>query len=125
MPVHFYFYFRGLGLLGDKVGDHAGWFYAGRGFVAAFEFECEFVMMQVGHAHRVLVSSKPLTESIASRTASASRRRRGKAARLSDKGEGRWGETELVPDAVLDECFKPSTAQPSYGMTWWLFGQWR
>jgi len=35
---------------------------------------------------------------------------------------GMWNESEIVPAAVLDECFKPSAAQPSYGMTWWLLG---
>ncbi|MFY7874256.1 MAG: hypothetical protein ACOVQM_02340, partial [Pirellula sp.] len=35
---------------------------------------------------------------------------------------GKWNESEIVPAAVLAECFKPSTAQPSYGMTWWLLG---
>jgi CubicO group peptidase (beta-lactamase class C family) len=35
---------------------------------------------------------------------------------------GKWNNTEIVPASVLAECFKPSTAQPSYGMTWWLLG---
>jgi CubicO group peptidase (beta-lactamase class C family) len=35
---------------------------------------------------------------------------------------GKWNEIEIVPAAVLDECFKPSTANASYGMTWWLLG---
>jgi CubicO group peptidase (beta-lactamase class C family) len=35
---------------------------------------------------------------------------------------GKWHETEIVPAALLAECFKPSTAQPAYGMTWWLLG---
>lgn len=35
---------------------------------------------------------------------------------------GKWKETEIVPAANLAECFKPSTAQPAYGMTWWLLG---
>ena len=36
---------------------------------------------------------------------------------------GKWNESEIVPAAVLAECFMPSTAQPSYGMTWWLLGR--
>ena len=36
---------------------------------------------------------------------------------------GKWNETEIVPAAVLAECFKPSTAQPAFGMTWWLLGR--
>lgn len=35
---------------------------------------------------------------------------------------GKWNKEEIVPTAVLAECFKPSSAQPSYGMTWWLLG---
>jgi CubicO group peptidase (beta-lactamase class C family) len=35
---------------------------------------------------------------------------------------GKWTENEIVPAEVLAECFKRSTAQPSYGMTWWLLG---
>jgi len=35
---------------------------------------------------------------------------------------GKWNETEIVPAALLAECFKQSTAQPAYGMTWWLLG---
>ena len=35
---------------------------------------------------------------------------------------GKWNETEIVPAAVVAECFKQSTAQPAYGMTWWLLG---
>jgi CubicO group peptidase (beta-lactamase class C family) len=35
---------------------------------------------------------------------------------------GKWNEAEIVPAALLAECFKPSTAQPAYGMTWWLLG---
>ncbi len=35
---------------------------------------------------------------------------------------GNWNETEIVPASILAECIKPSTAQPSYGMTWWLLG---
>ena len=36
---------------------------------------------------------------------------------------GKWNGSEIVPATVLAECFKPSTAQPSYGMTWWLLGR--
>jgi CubicO group peptidase (beta-lactamase class C family) len=36
--------------------------------------------------------------------------------------DGKWSETEIIPAAILAECFKPSTAQPAYGMTWWLLG---
>ena len=36
--------------------------------------------------------------------------------------EGKWKETEIVPAPLLAECFKPSTANPAYGMTWWLLG---
>ncbi len=35
---------------------------------------------------------------------------------------GKWNEQEIVPASILAECFKPSTAQPAYGMTWWLLG---
>jgi CubicO group peptidase (beta-lactamase class C family) len=35
---------------------------------------------------------------------------------------GKWGELEIVPASVLAECFRPSTSQPSYGLTWWLLG---
>jgi CubicO group peptidase (beta-lactamase class C family) len=35
---------------------------------------------------------------------------------------GKWNENELVPATLLEECFKRSPAQPSYGMTWWLLG---
>ncbi|MFM7562782.1 MAG: hypothetical protein ACKO81_07095, partial [Planctomycetota bacterium] len=35
---------------------------------------------------------------------------------------GKWKETEIVPATLLAECFKPATAQPAYGMTWWLLG---
>lgn len=35
---------------------------------------------------------------------------------------GKWNETEIVPAKNLAECFEPSTAQPAYGMTWWLLG---
>ncbi len=36
---------------------------------------------------------------------------------------GKWNEAEIVPAAILADCFKPSTAQPAYGMTWWLLGK--
>jgi CubicO group peptidase (beta-lactamase class C family)/enterochelin esterase-like enzyme len=35
---------------------------------------------------------------------------------------GKWNGTEIVSANILQECFKPSTAQPAYGMTWWLLG---
>ncbi len=35
---------------------------------------------------------------------------------------GKWNGTEIVPAGILAECFKPSMAQPAYGMTWWLLG---
>jgi len=35
---------------------------------------------------------------------------------------GKWNEKEIVPANLLAECFKQSTAQPAYGMTWWLLG---
>jgi CubicO group peptidase (beta-lactamase class C family) len=35
---------------------------------------------------------------------------------------GKWNNTEIVPADILAECFKPSPAQPAYGMTWWLLG---
>ena len=35
---------------------------------------------------------------------------------------GKWNENEIVPATLLEDCFKPSPAQPSYGMTWWLLG---
>ncbi len=36
--------------------------------------------------------------------------------------EGKWRDKEIVPGSILAECFKPSTAQPAYGMSWWLLG---
>jgi CubicO group peptidase (beta-lactamase class C family) len=35
---------------------------------------------------------------------------------------GKWGEKPIVKTSLLDECFKPATASPAYGMTWWLLG---
>lgn len=35
---------------------------------------------------------------------------------------GKWGEKQIVQTSFLDECFKPATASPAYGMTWWLLG---
>jgi len=36
---------------------------------------------------------------------------------------GKWQGKELIPEALLQECFKPSTAKPNYGLTFWLMGQ--
>jgi CubicO group peptidase (beta-lactamase class C family) len=35
---------------------------------------------------------------------------------------GKANEKEIVPAALLAECFKPSTTNPAYGLTWWLLG---
>jgi CubicO group peptidase (beta-lactamase class C family) len=36
---------------------------------------------------------------------------------------GKWQGKEIVPEALLKECFKPSTAKPNYGLTFWLLGR--
>lgn len=33
---------------------------------------------------------------------------------------GRWKEKQLIPKKELDECFVGNTANPAYGLTWWL-----
>lgn len=33
---------------------------------------------------------------------------------------GKWEGKEIVSQKLLDECFLPSKANPSYGLTWWL-----
>jgi CubicO group peptidase (beta-lactamase class C family) len=33
---------------------------------------------------------------------------------------GTWERKEIVPQKLLDECFKPSQVNPSYGLTFWL-----
>ena len=35
---------------------------------------------------------------------------------------GKWQGKELIPEALLKECFKPASAKPNYGMTFWLMG---
>jgi CubicO group peptidase (beta-lactamase class C family) len=35
---------------------------------------------------------------------------------------GKWNGTEIVPKALLDECFKAAKTNPAYGMSWWLLG---
>ncbi len=42
----------------------------------------------------------------------------GEMVRLGGKCNGK----EIVPAALLAECFKPSTTNPAYGLTWWLLG---
>ena len=36
---------------------------------------------------------------------------------------GKWQGKELIPEALLRECFRPATAKPNYGLTFWLIGQ--
>ncbi len=36
------------------------------------------------------------------------------------RGGGTWNGKEIVPQKLLDECFKPGTVNPSYGLTFWL-----
>jgi CubicO group peptidase (beta-lactamase class C family) len=36
---------------------------------------------------------------------------------------GKWQGKEIVPETLLKECFKPSTAKPNYGLTFWLLGR--
>lgn len=35
---------------------------------------------------------------------------------------GTWNDEVVVKQALLDECFVPVKANPSYGLTWWLAG---
>lgn len=35
---------------------------------------------------------------------------------------GRLNDNEVVRSELLRECFRPSSANPAYGMTWWLLG---
>ena len=35
---------------------------------------------------------------------------------------GKWQGKELIPEALLKECFKPASAKPNYGLTFWLMG---
>ena len=35
---------------------------------------------------------------------------------------GKWHGKELIPEALLKECFKPASAKPNYGLTFWLMG---
>lgn len=34
--------------------------------------------------------------------------------------EGRWSDRELIPSALLRECFQGSADNPAYGLSWWL-----
>ena len=36
---------------------------------------------------------------------------------------GRWRGQELIPEALLQECFEPSSAKSNYGLTFWLLGR--
>ena len=36
---------------------------------------------------------------------------------------GKWQGKELIPEALLKECFTPSSAKPNYGLTFWLIGR--
>ena len=42
----------------------------------------------------------------------------GEMVRLGGSCNGK----EIVASTLLSECFKPSSTQPSYGLTWWLLG---
>jgi CubicO group peptidase (beta-lactamase class C family) len=33
---------------------------------------------------------------------------------------GRWGETQILPAAWVDECRRPCPINPEYGLLWWL-----
>ncbi|MCC6466191.1 MAG: serine hydrolase [Planctomycetes bacterium] len=33
---------------------------------------------------------------------------------------GKHGDKQLLKTEIMDECFKPSACNPSYGLTWWL-----
>ena len=35
---------------------------------------------------------------------------------------GKWEGKQLVAQNLIDECFKPSSANRAYGMSWWLLG---
>jgi CubicO group peptidase (beta-lactamase class C family) len=35
---------------------------------------------------------------------------------------GKWNGQQLVPSKLLAECFRPASASPAYGLTWWLLG---
>lgn len=36
------------------------------------------------------------------------------------RASGTWEGKEIVPQKLLDECFKPGEVNPSYGLTFWL-----
>jgi CubicO group peptidase (beta-lactamase class C family) len=36
---------------------------------------------------------------------------------------GQWQGKELIPKALMKECFTPSAAKPNYGLTFWLIGK--
>jgi PKD repeat protein len=33
---------------------------------------------------------------------------------------GNWGGTQIIPQALLDQCFVAGTPNPAYGMSWWV-----
>jgi len=36
---------------------------------------------------------------------------------------GKWKGQQLIPEALLKECFIPASANPRYGLTFWLLGR--